>query len=276
MPKNDASKTMNNSDIVYGYLLKLTRPIITTKSQLLALLKFHRGLELTESQIRTIFDKLKLELKIATSQEGVMTKISILSDYDEMVFSHPLPLYSHRTTPEKAFLVQKYLRLNCVGYINRISMKELAKRFASRGQTVPTSEREIREIIKMTNNDVYVKRDNTPFERVIMSNSSPFNVGGYWLVATETEADEVIERSRAKAMSNWSDYWHIVNKIKRQNQYRIRGSETQQAVFKAISDDLKANPIMDEINNVKREKKSIPKDNTKEIYYYEDGTQIPF
>ncbi len=184
-----------------------------------------------------------------------MTKFSILSDYEEMVFNKEASTSVKKTnTPQKAFDVQKYLKRMCVGYKNRISMQELAKRFKGNDQTQPTAEREIREIISFTNKDRYMAENNHPFDMVIMSNSSPFGSGGYWIVADQEEAHQVAERSRAKAMTQWSEHWSIIKKLERHNQYRIKSSETQTAVFKAISDDLKANPIMEEVQKVLEDK----------------------
>jgi hypothetical protein len=249
MPKGEGIEKQNNSDIVYGVLVKMTRPIIITNANLRKILKTHRDLDLTESQLRTIFDKLKLELKITTLQEGIMTKVSILSDYDEMIFSQGSMAVKKHNTPQKAFDVQNYLKRMCVGYKHRISMQDLAHRFASSDQSQPAAERQIREIVSYTNKDRYMAENNHPFDFVIMSNSSNYGAGGYWIVASEDEAHQVAERSRAKAMTMWAEHWSIVRKLERHGQFRIKSSETQTAVFKAISDDLRVNPIMKEIED---------------------------
>ncbi len=241
-PKGEGKSKLNNADIVYGFLVKLSRPIVFNRPYLIQLLKKHRDLALTDSQLRTIFDKLTLELKISVSKQGNMSKVSILSDYEEMVFSQPME-HLFGGTPQKAWAIQKYLKTHCIGYQNRISMYELARRFKSPTQSQSGAERELRDIVHFTNNDKYIQENGFPFDRVISSSSAGHNKGGYYLSSNEHEIGTTIERSRAKAMRYWRDHWAIVRKATKQNQYRIKGSDTQLAVFKAISDDLKANPL---------------------------------
>ena len=241
-PKGEGKNKLNNVDIVYGFLIKMTRPIVLNRPYLLELIKKHRNLELTDSQLRTVLEKLELELKISVSKQGNMSKISILSDYDEMVFSQPME-HLQGGTPQKAWRVQKYLKRNCIGYQNRISMYELARIFKGPNQSQSGAERELRDIVHFTNNDKYIQENGYPFDRVISSSSAGHNKGGYYLSSNEHEIGTTIERSRAKAMRYWRDHWAIVRKAEKQNQFRIKGSETQKAIFKAISDDLRANPL---------------------------------
>lgn len=164
-----------------------------------------------------------------------------------------------------------------IGKAHRIGMRALAKKFE-------IDERSVRKIIERINNDGYIFPEGMqPFEFIIMGNVD--RDGGYYIVSNDNEFRTYCRR-----------YDHIVYKAARKARTGRRkwGSDEQfQAKLESVEKEIKffydhnysgelrvekhmASAIKESPFNEEIDKDNIKNKEKKVVYYYDDGTQIPF
>lgn len=241
MPIDQANKTKVLDDIVYGVFMEMSRPIKITKNTFIKILKTHRGIDVTENQLRGVFDRLMDSAKITTFAEGIFTVVKVLTDMDEMIFSQPLKHKNHNTPPN-AYVIINQLKKFGVGANRNIPMKEMAHKIKTDDQSQASVERATRGHIDKLMDDTYVKQNGMPFEMVIMSETNPVAGNGYYLVSNDEEADKWLKKQKSIFLKQAKKYWIGLRRIEKNGQLRIRSTEHERAMFKSISDDFKIDP----------------------------------
>lgn len=164
-----------------------------------------------------------------------------------------------------------------IGTAHRIAMRSLAKRFE-------VVERTVREIVERINNDGYIFPEHMqPFEFIIMGNVD--RDGGYYIVSNDNEFRTYCRK-----------YDHIVFKASRKARTGRRkwGSDEQfQAKLESIEKEIKffydhnysgelrvekhkANEIKNLPFHQEVDQDNLKNKEEKVVYYYDDGSEIPF
>ena len=164
-----------------------------------------------------------------------------------------------------------------IGKAHRIGMKTLAKKF-------DIAERTVREIIERINNDGYVFPERMqPFEFIIMGNVD--RDGGYYIVSNDNEFrtycrryDHIVFKASRKARlgrKKWGNDEQFQAKLesieKEIKFFYDHNYSGELRVEKHVANEIKNLPYSQEIDQDNLENKE-----EKEIYYYDDGTQMPF
>ena len=204
-----------------------------------------------------------------------MAKQVLFESSDESSFfvdENPIPLSKTAVNIYNFMVDNRY-----IGKSHRISMKALAKKF-------DIVERTVREIIERINNDGYIFPERMqPFEFIIMGSTD--RDGGYYIVSNDDEFRAYCRK-----------YDHIVYKAARKGRTGRRkwGSDEQfQAKLESVEKEIKffydhnysgelrvekhmAKEIANSPFNEEIDKDNIKNREEKIVYYYDDGTEMPF
>jgi len=204
-----------------------------------------------------------------------MAKQVIFDTPDDNSFfidENPIPL------GKKAVGIYNYMVSNrFIGTSHRVSMKSLARMF-------DIDERSVRKIIERINNDGYIFPETMqPFEFIIMGNVD--RNGGYYIVSNDDEFraycrryDHIVYKAARKARigrkkwGNDNQFQGKLESIEKEIKFFYDHNFTGKIrLEKHIADDIKNAPLNKKIDEDNLENKV-----EKEIYYYDDGTEIPF
>lgn len=241
-PTGQANKTKVFDEVVYAFLTKMLQPIKTTNDQLRRLLKHHRSIDLTYDQLREVLNRLEESRQITKKKDGIFTLIKVHIDITPFVLSQDIEHKKHNTPPH-AWKLYNYMKANCVGYDNRISMKQLAisvfyDPYNPEKFSTGSSERKIRDIVKMINNNSFVLKNGMPFDRLIVSDMRGNGIGGYYLPTETKEVNKFLDRVLYEKLGGLKDYWIMVNKAAGDQQIRFIIGKKEFIIRQVVSNDL--------------------------------------
>jgi hypothetical protein len=204
-----------------------------------------------------------------------MAKQQLFQSSDDNSFfidENPIPLSKTAVNIYNFMVDNRY-----IGKAHRIAMKALAKKFE-------IDERSVRKIIERINNDGYVFPEGMqPFEFIIMGNTDL--EGGYYIVSNDNEFraycrryDFIVFKASRKARTgrkkwgNDEQFQAKLESIEKEIKFFYDHNYSGEVrVEKHMANEIAKLPFHQEVDqdNIKNKEEKI-------IYYYDDGTPIPF
>jgi predicted nucleic acid-binding protein len=231
----------NNKAVVFDLLCKMSQPISITTASIGIILKRERDLDLTYDQLSDIIVALDNDGKIQRKKVGYITQISTIFEFEKMAFAKQLEHKKHNTPPS-AWKFVRYISNYCMGYINRISMEELATQifydpYKPEKFNKENAERKVRDIQLEIKRGNYVMKNGMPFNIIIISDTRGNGLGGYYGASNLEEVDSYLKRVKLEKLAGWNEYWNLVETASNINQLKYVASKHEKAINRVIHEN---------------------------------------